>query len=146
MSMRTLMTAGLLIVAVGLISTATFAQGMSKEHVMEEWKIAMQHAKLAQKYSNVKEIQQHLQHVINCVEGPGGGAFEGASGNPCEGKGKGMMVDAKAAGGKHMKNAHWMELTGSVAQLGRKAMTPEMAKAAAWATEKLLEQTGNQLR
>lgn len=146
MSMRTLMTTGLLIVAVGLISTATFAQGMSKEHVMEEWKIAMQHAKLAQSATSMKDAQRHLQQAINCLEGPGGGAFEGASGNPCEGKGNGMMADAKTAGGKYMKNMHWMQLSGSVAQLGRKAMTPEMVKAAAWATEKVLEQTGNQLR
>lgn len=146
MSIRTLMTAGLLVVAVGLIATTTFAQGAMAEHINEQWKIAMQHAKFAQNYSNTKEIQQHLQHVINCLEGPGGGAFEGASGNPCEGKGKGMMVDAKTAGGKYMQNMHWMQLTTSVAQLGRKATTAEMAKAAAWATEKVLEQTATQFR
>jgi hypothetical protein len=148
MGMRKFMTAGLLVVAVSLIAGATFVQGAMGpgENIGEQWKIAMQHAKLAQNYSNTKEIQMHLQHVINCLEGKGGGAFEGATGNPCEGKGTGMMADAKTAGGKYMTNMHWMQLSDSVAMLGRKATTADMAKAAAWATEKVLEQTGSVLK
>jgi hypothetical protein len=145
MKTRTLMAAGLLLVAVGLISTATFAQGSDK-NVNEEWKIALEHAKLAQNSSTAKGVQQHLQHVINCVEGANGSGFEAGPGNPCQGKGNGMMVDAKAAGGKYMQKMHWMQLTSSVAQLCRKATTAEMAKAAAWTTEQVLQQTGKEFR
>jgi hypothetical protein len=147
MSMRHFVMSGLLIVAVAFIGTTSYAaSGNALEQVGEQWKIAVQHVKLAQNYSNVKEIQQHMQHVINCLEGATGAGFEGGAGNPCEGKGTGMMVNAKTAGGMAMKNMHWMQLSTDVAMLGRKATTADMAKAAAWATQKVLEQTGAVLR
>ena len=149
MSMRKLMTAGLLVVAVSLIAGATFVQGAAMgpgENIGEQWKVAMQETQAAQKATDLKDVQRHVQRAINCIVGIGGPGFEGGSGNPCEGKGTGMMGDAKKAGGKYMQNMHWMDLSGSVAQISRKATTVEMAKAAAWATEKVLEQTGSVLK
>ncbi|MGQ0568128.1 MAG: hypothetical protein ACT4P5_01155, partial [Armatimonadota bacterium] len=70
-----------------------------------------------------------------------------SQGNPCEGKGSGMMVDAKSAGDKKYTAAMtWMELSGDVATLGMKAKTADKAKAAAWATQIVLEHTGAQLK
>jgi hypothetical protein len=146
MGMRKILTGIMLVAAVGLVATATYAQGGAMERVGDQWKIAMEHSKLAQKYSNTKEIQQHLQHVINCIEGKGGGMFDASQGHPCEGKGTGMMADAKAAGGKAMKGTVWMDMAGQVAAIGMKAKSADTAKAAAWMTEQALQQAGNAIR
>jgi len=39
----------------------------------------------------------HLQHVMNCLEGPRGKNFRPAVGNPCQGQGSGVIVDLQAA-------------------------------------------------
>lgn len=41
--------------------------------------------------------REHLQHVINCIEGPGGKNFKTASGYPCQGQGNGILVDLQTA-------------------------------------------------
>ena len=45
----------------------------------------------------VLATREHLQHVINCIEGPGGKDFKTASGYPCQGQGNGILVDLKTA-------------------------------------------------
>ena len=144
---RFYITAVLLVAAFGLVATATFAAMSPKESVGEQWRVAVEHSKLAQKADGMKGVQQHLQHIMNCLEGRGGGMFDASQGNPCEGKGNGMMVDAKSAGEKKYTAAMtWMELSGDVATVGMKAKTAAKAKAAAWARQMVLEQTGAVLR
>lgn len=51
------------------------------------------HAEHAYQGKDVKEIHSHLQHVINCLVGPGGTGFDATVENPCEHMGKGALND-----------------------------------------------------
>ncbi|MBI3975491.1 MAG: hypothetical protein HY334_03780 [Armatimonadetes bacterium] len=65
-----------------------------------ELRTAIQHAKtLAAGASGLSGITQHLQHTINCLEGPAGRHFSGAAGDPCRGMGRGVLIDAKGKAG-----------------------------------------------
>ena len=137
---------GLLVAALGLVATVTFAASEIENKVLDQWKTAVQHSKFTQDYSAMKEVQSHLQHVVNCIEGPKGLEYDGGVGNPCQGKGTGMMNDAKAAGSKYAQAAPKMELANDVAISGLKAKTVEKAKAAGWASQLILEQVGASLK
>lgn len=142
--MKHLVAMGLLIAALSLAATVVFAQGIEGK-VFAQWKTSVQHSKFSQDYNGMKEITSHLQHTVNCLEGPAGPGFEGGAGNPCQGQGSGMIVDAKQAGGKYAAAAPWMEAADTLAKAGLKAKTPEAAKAYGNATQTVLEQIGKGL-
>lgn len=148
MSMRTRsLTFALLVGAIALVSTMTFAASMTPEaSVGEQWKYALDQSKDAQKAMAMNDVKTGIQRVINCLEGPQGPNHDSAVSDKCGSMGKGMMVDAKAAGGKYMKAMPWFELTTDVALIGKKAMSMEKTKAAAWATQIVLEQIGGLLK
>jgi hypothetical protein len=56
---------------------------------------ATAHAGMALGASDVNMVHTHLHHVINCLVGPLGEAFDSAAGNPCKDMGNGAIVDAK---------------------------------------------------
>jgi len=61
---------------------------------------AIQHAKeLGATSSALSGVQTHLQHTINCLEGPRGKNFNAQAGNPCQGQGTGFLNDAKDKAG-----------------------------------------------
>ena len=148
MSMRTRsLTFALLVGAIALVGTITFAANMTPEaSVGEQWKYALDQSKAAQKATGMNDVKTGMQRVINCLEGPQGPNHDSAVSDKCSSMGKGMMVDAKAAGGKYVKAMPWFELTTDIALVGKKATTTEKAKAAAWATQIVLEQVGGMLR
>jgi hypothetical protein len=135
----------MLVVVVGLMPFAARAADMGMA-TSEQLKIAIQHAGLAQSAGTVQGVRQHLQHVVNCIEGPRGSMFAAGAGNPCEGKGNGAMADAKAAGGKMANAAPWLELANEVAVIGIKAGGLSKAKAAAWTTHAVLEHATMEVR
>jgi len=66
--------------------------------VKKELQTAMFHAsELAQRGNVVATSQLHVQHVINCLEGPNGADFKAAAGYPCQGMGNGAIPDLKDA-------------------------------------------------
>lgn len=54
---------------------------------MDEMRTAERHAGLAADATEMADIHRHLQHVLNCLEGPHGADYHGAGGNPCSGSG-----------------------------------------------------------
>jgi hypothetical protein len=52
---------------------------------------------LAQRGTAVAASKTHLQHTMNCLEGPRGPNFNAAPGNPCQGQGNGLIPDLQAA-------------------------------------------------
>ena len=48
---------------------------------------AAEHAGMAAQAEQLSEIHQHLQHVLNCLEGSTGKDFKASASNPCTGKG-----------------------------------------------------------
>lgn len=57
--------------------------------------IALQHATLAVDATELPQVRQHLQHVLNCLEGKGGSEYRASAGDPCNGSG---ALDATAPG------------------------------------------------
>jgi len=63
------------------------------------------HAGLAAAADSAKMVQSHLQHVINCLEGPSGADFNAAPGNPCKDLGEGAIPDTAADARKPLEEA-----------------------------------------
>lgn len=60
----------------------------------KEISTAATHAGLAAESTDLKMVQTHLQHVINCLEGPQGKNYDAKQLNPCKDQGTGAIPDA----------------------------------------------------
>ena len=135
---------GRILVIAGLVATLAIGAGgaLAADMAMmaaTQMKTAIAHAKFAQQYDSAKTVKEHLQHVVNCIEGSKGAMFKAMGGNPCEGQGKGLLADAKGAGDKYASAVPWIELANDNAAIGLKATTLAKAKAAGWAAQQTLE-------
>jgi len=65
---------------------------------------AAAHAGMAAGAESPQMVKSHLQHVINCLEGPKGANFSAALGNPCASLGDGAIPDAKEDGRKRLED------------------------------------------
>lgn len=54
------------------------------------------HAEHAYQSKDVADVQAHLRHVINCLEGPKGPDFDAKLANPCANMGSGALNDVPA--------------------------------------------------
>ena len=139
MGMRRVLVVALLIGAVALISTVSRAATMApQEGLAAEIKIAAEQAKLAQSATTMKDAKGYLQAVLNCIEK----GMEGRCGNVSGG----MMAHSKAMGAMATEAVAWTELSWDLAKVGMRATTLNKAKAAAWATQVVLEHEGGMVR
>lgn len=122
--------------AVGLVATVSFAADMGMM-AAGQMKTAIAQAKAAQKAESLSVIKEHLQNIVNCIEGPKGAMFKAMGANPCQGNG--LLADAKDAGGKYAMVIPWVELANENAAAGLKAAVIEKARASGWAVQNLLE-------
>ncbi|MGN6604131.1 MAG: hypothetical protein ACTHK8_16865 [Ginsengibacter sp.] len=53
----------------------------------DPFQTAAKHAEMAVNAKSVKEIQMHLHHVLNCLEGKSGKDYNASFGDPCNGQG-----------------------------------------------------------
>jgi hypothetical protein len=147
MGMRRFVAVAMLLCAVGLATTVALAAMMSPaEGVQDQWKAALEMSKKAQMMSSMADVKTQLQGVINCVEGGKSPLYDGMVGDNCAKMGHGMISDAKMAGGKYASATPWFEVARDVAVMGKKAMTMDKAKAAAWTTRVVLEHAGALLK
>jgi hypothetical protein len=65
------------------------------EQAKREIDTAIYHGNASLDASSVDKAKAHLKHVINCIEGPEGKAFDSSA---CDGQGSGIIPDLKAAG------------------------------------------------
>ena len=65
---------------------------------------AAAHAGMAAGAESPQMVKSHLQHVINCLEGPKGADFAAALGNPCGSQGDGAIPDSKEDGKKKLED------------------------------------------
>ena len=70
-----------------------------------ELSTAAAHAGMAAGAEAPQMVRSHLQHVINCLEGPKGADFVLALGNPCGSQGEGAIPDSAADGRKKLEDA-----------------------------------------
>jgi hypothetical protein len=137
---RRLFTSVVAVVVVGLVGTVSLAADM-KMMASAQLKAAITEAGKAATSTTLRSAQSHLQNLVNCLEGPGGAMFkkmEGAMMSACEGKGKGLLVDAKEMSGM-AGVLPWFEAANENAGLGLKATTLVRAQAAGYAAQSLLQ-------
>jgi hypothetical protein len=87
--------------------------------------IASAHAGMALGAADLKVAHMHLHHVINCLVGPSGKAFDQQQADPCKGMGHGALVDAKGDAATEAR----LHMALADAEHGVKATTLEAAHA-----------------
>ncbi len=104
--MRRAMICTLIAACVLVYATPHLSAAMMGGDVRKELQTAVFHAgELAQRGNAVAGSKLHLQHVINCLEGPTGANYRQAVGYPCEGQGGGIIPDLKEAAASKMPGA-----------------------------------------
>ncbi len=133
---------GVLIAAVLLVAAVSVpAAEMMSGAATRELDTAIAHAKNAAGASSTAQIELHLHHVVNCIEGMDGKDYFAASGDVCEGMGKGLLKDLQGSG---MAGGHalpYVEIAQSVSLWGlAQGMRKDVAraKAAAEAAQSVL--------
>ena len=95
--MRGVIVGGVVLALIALIAGAAVAQNRT-DAAKKQLQTAFFHAnELAQKAPTIAGVLQHVQHVVNCLEGSGGKNFNPAAGYPCQGQGSGAIPDLQAA-------------------------------------------------
>ncbi len=96
--MRAIIACFIVIASVLVYAMPRTGAAMMPGDSKKELQTAIFHAsELAQRGNAVAASKTHLQHVINCLEGPTGANFKAAAGVPCEGQGNGIIPDLKDA-------------------------------------------------
>ncbi len=70
------------------------AQPATAGDVAKEIATAAAHAGMAAGSADMKMVQAHLQHVVNCLVGPAGVGYDSNQANPCKEQGFGAIPDA----------------------------------------------------
>ncbi|OEY65408.1 hypothetical protein [Marinobacter sp. X15-166B] len=73
--------------ALALVMTVTQAA----EDMAPEVETAAAHAGFAASAGDIKGVQSHLHHALNCLVGPDGDGFDANELNPCQGMGEGAI-------------------------------------------------------
>lgn len=96
--MKTLLAGtAVMALAVLFISQVAPAQSVTVKSLKDQLQTTVFHSgELAQRGTAIAGTRTHLQHVINCLEGPNGTNFVQAAGYPCQGQGRGILVDLQA--------------------------------------------------
>ena len=95
---------------------STAAIGRAKTQVAT----AKAHAGFATGATTLADFQQHMGHVLNCVEGKSGKNFNAKWGHVCEGQGNGILADLREAPGR-------ADLLPLVQQIGLNALGATMS-------------------
>ena len=106
---------------------------MADTDVKKEIATAEAHAGFAAGGADLKAVQMHLHHVVNCLVGPKGKGFDASQANPCKDQGNGVMPDYKGKQKKALQQA--LDTT----RAGLKATDLAVAKQKASDAEMLLK-------
>lgn len=108
------------------------AQPAAAADAAKEIGTAAAHAGMAAASPDMKMVQSHLQHVVNCLVGPGGAGFDANQANPCKDQGMGAIPDSA------MDKRMALEAALKMAKDGMMETDPAQAKAKAAATQQAL--------
>lgn len=121
----------LALLCVALIGSAVAGADMSNA-ARRELMTAAVHARFAAGYNNTVEIELHLHHVVNCIEGPAGKDFVKDAGNVCQGMGNGLLADLRDSGTAGVQALPYVEVAQTVALWGiAQGMRKDVARAKA---------------
>jgi hypothetical protein len=111
----------LLALAVPMVAQAAHSSAAVNKQVST----AAAHAGMAMGAADLKMVRTHLHHVVNCLQGPSGSAFDAKAGTPCKGQGNGAITDAKGDAATETK----LHTALTQAEAGLKAKTVDAAHA-----------------
>jgi len=95
---KTIMTLGAVMLLATLIAAPSAPAQSPVANAKKQLETAIFHSgELAQRGTAVAASKTHLQHTMNCLEGPLGQNFNAAPGYPCQGQGNGLIPDLRAA-------------------------------------------------
>lgn len=77
-----------------LAACAAFAATPAFADLAGELATAQTHAGMAAKAGDLKTVQMHLHHAVNCLVGPSGTGYDSGNANPCAKAGNGALADA----------------------------------------------------
>lgn len=83
-----------------LAAVAALAATPALADVAAQLSVAQTHAGMAAKQADLKTVQMHLHHAVNCLVGPSGAGFDAAAGNPCGKAGTGAIPESTDAAQK----------------------------------------------
>jgi hypothetical protein len=83
-----------------LAAAAALASTPALADVAAQLSVAQNHAGMAAKAADLKMVQTHLHHAVNCLVGPAGTGFNAAAGNPCAKAGTGAIPESTDAAQK----------------------------------------------
>ena len=83
-----------------MFTSAAFVSGAALADGPQQIRTAAQHAGMASGAGDLKGVQNHMRHVVNCLVGPGGQGFDATAGNPCNGQGQGAIPETTDAATK----------------------------------------------
>lgn len=88
------------IISAAVLAAASFAalSARAAEDPAKEVTTAATHAGLATAAKDMKSVQMHLHHTVNCLVGPSGTGFDAKEANPCKDQGNGAIPDTKDPG------------------------------------------------
>ena len=93
--MRAFILGAVVLALIAFTAGAAVAQGT--DGAKKQLQTAFFHAnELAQKAPTIAGVLQHVQHVVNCLEGSASKNFKSAAGYPCQGQGNGIIPDLQA--------------------------------------------------
>lgn len=110
-----------------LFASLPFSALAAESDVKQEVSTAHAHALMAAGADSLKMTHAHLQHVINCLVGPDGAAFDASAANPCKGQGAGALPDTQGESSLQGQ----LEEALAAAQSGVKTSSLESAQEAA---------------
>ncbi len=106
-----------------LLLAAGPAAAASQQNARQEIATAAAHAGMAANAADLTMVHAHLHHVINCLVGPHGAAYDATQEDPCKGQGAGAIPDTTSAGTK--KN---LEAALAIARTGARDTSMTTAK------------------
>lgn len=134
--MRSWGTAVLIVCFVALVTLPSSGAMMDMtSSIKTQLKTATFHAgELAQKGA-VAATRLHMQHTINCLEGPSGMDYVQAVGYPCQGQGHGILPDLKAAVGAGVPGAKtaWNDANVALTLAKQASTMTDVTQAQPWA-------------
>lgn len=84
-----------LVAASAFIILTAASSAYADMDVAKEVATAATHAGLAAGSKEMKAVQMHLHHTVNCLVGPKGEGFDASEANPCKDQGNGAIPDTK---------------------------------------------------
>ena len=101
----------------------------------DPFQTATKHAEMAVNATSLKEVQVHLHHVLNCLEGKSGKDYNASFGDPCHGQGALETIKKGAADRTRADNAI------ALAQVGVKLQDEKPARLVAQAVYAILSES-----